>query len=165
MTLAVEFTTSILWITGGQDVVANYLRSTELVTMESTTIGPDLPHEVGIHCMVKMDEERVFIIGGSHFYYISNRTIIVNPTDNFSMEFGPDLNIGRSYPACGIFEVNNKKIVAVTGGEVDPDENGASTEIWDPDSEDGWVLGNNFFFKLLVITTHNIFTNQVQIYH
>ena len=128
-------------------MVANYLRSTELVSMDSTTIGPDLPYEVGIHCMVKMNEETVFIIGGSYFYYVSNRTTIVNPRDNFSMEFGPDLRIGRSYPACGIFEVNNKKIVAVTGGEVGPDENGSSTELWDPNSEDGWILGNFYCSK------------------
>ena len=128
-------------------MVANYLRSTELVSMDSTTIGPDLPYEVGIHCMVKMNEETVFIIGGSHFYYVSNRTTIVNPRDNFSMEFGPDLRIGRSYPACGIFEVNYKKIVAVTGGEVGPDENGSSTELWDPNSEDGWILGNFYCRK------------------
>ena len=58
-----------------------------------------------------------------------------------------NLVLTLGYPACGIFEVNNKKIVAVTGGEVGPDENGSSTELWDPNSEDGWILGNFYCSK------------------
>ena len=87
-------------------MVANYLRSTELVSMDSTTIGPDLPYEVGIHCMVKMNEETVFIIGGSHFYYVSNMTCSYTKICSF-LYFG---ELARQRKFCTSLNMQGRKV-------------------------------------------------------
>ena len=55
---------SILWLTGGTNLVAPF-KSTEYVKADGTiTIGPNLPEPIDEHCSVMLDESRSMIITG-----------------------------------------------------------------------------------------------------
>ena len=60
------------------------------------------------------------------------------------MSNGPQLINGRDRFACGTFEFGAKTMAIVAGG-VDG-KSSVSTEIWDPMSENGWVVGKYYFF-------------------
>lgn len=47
----------------------------------------------------------------------------------------------RDLHSCGTFQYNGKTMVIASGG-TGSEGYLSSTEIWDPMSEDGWILGN-----------------------
>ena len=86
--------------------------------------------------MVKINEDIVVFIGGA--YAITN-TILVNISNDFSMAEGPPMLQSRYYHSCGSFELDEKLMVVITGG-YDGSEV-ISTELWDPESNDGFIEG------------------------
>jgi hypothetical protein len=55
---------SHIWITGGYDF-SNRFSSTELVSVGKPTVkGPDLPDSVASHCLIRVNETIVMLIGG-----------------------------------------------------------------------------------------------------
>ena len=66
---AVLVDSSRLWVTGGINGYPNYLSSTEFVSLdpEKSGPGPDLPKALWCHCLVKIDDTHVMMIGGKSF--------------------------------------------------------------------------------------------------
>ena len=90
-----------LWLTGGEVSFGQGLRSTEYVYSNGTVIqGPELPSGIGAHCMVRLEDGRVMILGK-----VPNRraVIIYNSKTNKFTE-APRLLYGRLYHACTIFK-------------------------------------------------------------
>ena len=53
---------STIWITGGFKFEQ---KTTEFFTLgQETTKGPELPFTIFSHCMVQVDDQTVYIIGG-----------------------------------------------------------------------------------------------------
>ena len=86
--------------------------------------------------MVKISDDIVVFIGGA--YAITN-TILVNISDDFSIVKGPPMLQSRYYHSCGSFNLDGKLMVVVTGGYDGSDV--ISTELWDPESNDGFIAG------------------------
>jgi hypothetical protein len=56
-----------LWLTGGyvgNDTGWSNTNSTEFVELNGTIPGPDLPHVVGDHCLVSLNDTNIILIGG-----------------------------------------------------------------------------------------------------
>ena len=87
--------------------------------------------------MVEISDDMIVFIGGT--YAITN-TIMVNITNDFSMSEGPPMLQPRYYHSCGSFELDGKIMVVVTGGYDGSDV--ISTELWDPESNEGFIEGN-----------------------
>ena len=98
--------------------------------------GPDLPAEFIAHCMTKINEDLVVILGGR---ITEKKTLLVDISNNFSIKEGPTMIHGRDFHACGTFLLNGKTVVFTAGGYDGSKD--ISTEFWDPTSEDGWIKG------------------------
>ena len=86
--------------------------------------------------MVEISDDIIVFIGGT---YAITHTIMVNITDDFSMAEGPPMLQPRYYHSCGSFELDGKIMVVVTGGYDGSDV--ISTELWDPESNEGFIEG------------------------
>ena len=101
-----------LWITGGHDDSV-YLSTTELIRLDGPSIpGPDLPEEFGRHCVTKINETHVILIGG---HDKDGATLLVDIRD-FSMVAGPSMSIHRYQHACGTFQHEGKPMIIAVGG-------------------------------------------------
>ena len=101
-----------LWITGGHDDSA-YLLTTELIRLDGPSIpGPDLPEEFGRHCVTKINETHVILIGG---HDKDGATLLVDIRD-FSMDAGPSMSIHRYQHACRTFQHEGKPMIIAVGG-------------------------------------------------
>ena len=112
-----------IWVTGG-DYQTKTLKSTEIINMKTngSKEGPDLPTEIKGHAMAKVDENYIYIIGGSSYknytqFYTKNCWIY----DQHSFEFtsGPEMNDARSFFGWGIFSSslhNGRQCLLVAGG-------------------------------------------------
>ena len=80
-----------LWITVGHDD-STFLRTTEFIRTDGSSVpGPDLPDEFGRHCVTRVNETHVMLIGG---YNIDGATVLVDVRD-FSMVYGPAMSHHR----------------------------------------------------------------------
>ena len=83
----------------------------------------------------------MYIIGGwQNGPGFSNKTWIVDPTNEFQITEGPSLNKGRRYHGCAKMTVNGRTVLVVAGGyggfgAMD------SVEILDPLGNDVWTQG------------------------
>merc|ERR1712020_491898 len=116
-----------LWIVGGWNggrTVTNTIdingihSSTEFIKLGQPSVkGPDLPFTICGHSIIQYDEKSIYIIGGEQndsFY--SNKTWIVDPTNDFQITEGPSLNNGRAYHSCAKMTLNGRTILVVAGG-------------------------------------------------
>ncbi len=139
----------LLWVTGGT-VLSTTLESTEFVdeATESSTAGPDLPIGLSQHCMVRINQSAVIVIGGSTD--VTNRKaetwILDLDEDQSQMDWiqGPSLNKPRRRHACGlVFDpVTGSNMVVTVGGSED-----STVELLDLQSQDldeGWIYGPSF---------------------
>ena len=108
-----------MWITGGKND-GTALSSTEYVTLDGSTKGINLPFTVSGHCMVKLDETVILLVGGEQDEKISEKTYVINVTNEFDITEGPSLNRTRSNHGCGILkdEFGNEIVVVVGGNSV-----------------------------------------------
>jgi len=142
-----------LWVTGGNNGNKD-LSSTEFISFgQPSSRGPELPFSVNSHCMVQYDSSKVYLIGGYQSdrdnSETSKKTWIIDPTNGFVINRGPDLNEERFYHSCGKFNYNGRDILIVAGGV---NEKGFldSVEILDPLShgENVWKYGPRLPFPI-----------------
>ena len=126
----------MLWGTGG--TMTEY--STDLVSLnQNAKVGPELPIKFLEHCVTKINDTHVILIGGIGNAENQAQTLLVDISRNFSMSKGPSLNRGRYDFSCGSFQFNDKTIVIAAGGY--DNINSVSTELWDLDPKHGWIKG------------------------
>ena len=90
--------------------------------------------------MVKIND-KIILSGPTEKYTnpFEENTLIIDPASNFSMTYGPNMKNPRYLHSCGTFELNGNDVMIVAGGL---GSESASTEIWDPKSDQGWIEGN-----------------------
>ncbi len=105
-----------LWITGGLGVSQTVMDSTEYLSMTGWIEGPDLPMPLYRHCMVKLDESTVILIGGSTLDVtaITHTHVYYNGSESWTN--GPPLLFGKDWHVCGLVKDQSWSIVIVTGG-------------------------------------------------
>ena len=114
---------SKLWITGGISCYGGWntserqRKSTELISIDQSPIkGPDLPFVISNHTMVQIDSKTVYIIGGHQNGKVSNKTWIVDPTNDFQIKEGPSLNEARQSHSSARMKIKGKIFIVVAGG-------------------------------------------------
>ena len=142
---------STIWITGGFKFEQ---KTTEFFTLgQEMTKGPELPFKIFGHCMVQVDEQTVYIIGGRQEKEPDPAGYIlpeedkglrkiwkIDPTNNFAIELGPDLIEERSDHACATMRINGKIFIVAAGGVKN-----RSVELLDTSApEEGWKCGKYF---------------------
>ena len=135
-----------LWLTGGSSGGSTANKSTELISIDQPPRkGPELPFTISSHSMVLVDPKTIFLIGGSQSSQRSKKTWIIDPSKNFEVKSGPDLNEARVLHSCSKMKIGEKIYLIVAGGYgVDQCITLDSVEILDTTSLDqGWTLGNN----------------------
>jgi hypothetical protein len=146
---------STLWLTGGflkelkeeTDEYQEYFyvetKSTEFVQLNGPSPGPDLPHKVGSHCLVSLNDSIVILIGGFQGGKHLEDTFYYN-NDHQTWTEGPSLINGRYDHSCALFKSPlHGDTVIVTGG-YGQDGTLASTELLNLDSN-SWTLGKDIF--------------------
>ena len=102
-----------LWLTGGMRNDKN-VDDTELVLKDRVISGPKLPISTRKHCLVKVNETTIALIGGydqstgkhlgsTWFYHVNE-----NPWKKVN---GPSLQRGRSSHSCATFEHNGETYI------------------------------------------------------
>ena len=89
--------------------------------------GPNLPFGVSNHAMVQVSPRAIYLIGGFQDGIITNKTWIIDPTNNFEVRKGPSLNEPRILHSCGKLMLNNKVYIVVAGGQ-NTDSDGLSLD-------------------------------------
>ena len=150
-----------LWIVGGDNHSHDTLNSTEFIKLdlkdypeEAQIIGPELPFSIYDHCMLKFDENSIYLIGGEQNDKISNKTWIVDPRKNFQIIEGPPLNRKRKGHCCAKFENKAGKILFVVAGGFDGATFLDSVEILDPLSDQGWKYGKGGKIQIRIHNTN-----------
>ena len=130
-------------MTGGYGGGGQWLSSSELIGPGVSSEGPQLPIEVEEHCLVRLDETRVMMIGGfDNTNYETSANTHIYDFGSFTWSNGPALNTARKLLGCGTFRSaahGGKTMVVVAGGYFLMD----SVEFWDPTGDEGWVPGKN----------------------
>ena len=133
------------------------LKTTEFVRCQSPYLmdceyiskpGPELPVGFKEHCMSRIDN--LVILSGAlgSGAPTDNRevdTLVVDISNNFTMAYGPKMIESRFSHSCGSIYHNGKTYMIVSGG-FSIDTTGiqkelATTELWDPTSDEGWIEG------------------------
>ena len=144
----------VLWVTGGYGGNVQWLSSSELIGPGGSSEGPELPIEVEEHCLVRLDESRVMMIGGfDNTNYETSANTHIYDFDTETWSNGPALNQARKLLGCGTFTSaahGGKTMVVVAGGYFLMD----SVEFWDPTGDEGWIQG----------TVIKLYGNQKKIY-
>jgi hypothetical protein len=136
-----------LWITGGYVQDLNYeTKTTEFVQLNGSNPGPDLPHKVGYHCLVSLNDSTVILIGGmQNGKHLEDTNTFYYNNDDKTWTEGPKLINGRYWHSCALFKSplnGNADIVIVTGGYNDNIGILRSTEFLNLDIN-SWALGRN----------------------
>ena len=144
-----------LWIVGGADGNGPRsadccvgLNSTEFVYASGqTSSGPMLDFTIKDHCMVKLSDNRIFIIGGDQNGDISNQVWIVDPSKDFQITIGQPLRRSRRHFSCAAFEddIDGTTKIIIAGGN-SPSQNGMdSVEILNLSvTRSQWTEGNHY---------------------
>ena len=127
---SVVLNSGALWVTGGLNPISPYyLKSTELIFPNGTVKnGPDMPESRIAHCMTKMHDGRVMIIGTSSPSSLKNTVRIFDPSTSVWTN-GPNLLFDRSSGACATFKSQlhgGRSVVMAAGGSGQ-----ATTEVYD----------------------------------
>ena len=102
---------TLLWI-GGNYVSYNQKLSLLVDPYEGAVQpGPELPYNVGEHCMVNINEDLVMFIGGYNGTSL-DETRIYSFTQN-SWEMGPTLTRARNGPACALITLGSKQVIFI----------------------------------------------------
>ena len=98
------------------------------------------------HCMAMLNENAIYIIGGKQDGEISNQVWIADPTNGFEIKKGPNLNEGRYFMSCGVYEESDGVKKIVVAGGINSFKNDTDTvEILAPFTSNTWEFGKNFF--------------------
>ena len=100
-----------LWIVGGNNGRKS-LKSTEFIKFDQPSVkGRDLPFTISNHSMIQYNEKSIYIIGGNQNFSITNKTWIVDPTNEFRITDGPSLNKARYHHRCAKMTVNGRTLL------------------------------------------------------
>jgi hypothetical protein len=138
---SVVWNSTTLWLTGGILDGSGRTKSTEFVQLTGTTPGPDLPLEVGWHCLVSLNDTTVLFIGGWLQNGTTSKATWFYNTDHKTWTDGPSLILGRHSHSCALFKSpqhGHTDTVIITGG-VNNDAI-ASTELLNLESN-SWESG------------------------
>ena len=112
---SVVLSNNTLWVTGGQGLSGNPIKTTEFVTKDGqTSQGPDLPLPLFAHAIVPLNSGAFILIGGyggdssaTHFY-----------EEKKGWRPGPNLKNGRYYHTAGVLtdRVSTKQYIVAVGG-------------------------------------------------
>ena len=136
---------SKLWITGGIQRRSS-TNSTEIISLDQPPVpGPDLPFTVYGHSMVLVDSTTIYLIGGCQNGQESNKTWIIDPTNDFQVKEGPSLNISRVGPSCSKMKIHGNIFLVVAGGSNYHGNAGDTVELLDTTCpEQGWKMGMKY---------------------
>ena len=116
--------------------------------------GRDLPFTISYHSIIQYDEKSIYIIGGrQNGSYFSNKTWIVDPTNEFKITEGPTLKKGRYRHGCAKMTLNGRTILIVAGGWGALD----LVEVLDPSGNNVWTQGMFLKFIFVKLCRMNIF--------
>ena len=146
---------SKIYITGGNGglpLPLRCLKSTEIHSLDQPPVpGPDLPFIVDGHSMVMVDPKTIYLIGGTQNGQTSNKTWIIDPTNDFQIKVGPSLNIARYCHSCSKMRIGGRIFLVAAGGMNSSHGKVDSVEVLDTTCpEQGWKMG---------ITIGHIFQN------
>ena len=132
---------SKIWVTRGTSNNGR-VKSTEIISLDQPPVpGPDLPFTVADHSMVLVDPTTIYLIGGIQNGKRSNKTWIIDPTNDFQIKEGPSLNFEREGHSCSKMRIGKRIFLVVAGG----DSRGRfleSVELLDTTCPDqGWKMG------------------------
>ncbi len=127
------------WVTGGEDDHGDLLDSSEIVVSESTTElevepGPLLPVKISQHCLVRIDNTKVMLIGGrtenepfsAEAFYFNWQKSKTSRRRTWSTRMS--MRRGRRGHTCFVID----DTVFVAGGDVTDDSRGSdSVEVFD----------------------------------
>ena len=105
-----------LWVTGGQSE-GEITKCTELISIDGAVeFGVDLPLPLWAHCMVKINENTIFLAGGQDGNYQSSaKTYFYNIRDQ-KWTSGPDLGTPRHLLSCGVYPYDENSTYILTIG-------------------------------------------------
>ena len=107
-----------LWITGGWvNGDGDWLQSTEFLSADgSITPGPNLPTGRSQHCMVRLTDGRIMIIGGQTSNFRGEKKVTIYDLKSQSYTESVDTIFNRRQHACALFFSkmhNGRPVVAV----------------------------------------------------
>ena len=127
-----------LWILGGANKSVSYLDTTEIVSINKSVKGIELPSTWRFGCAVNVNN-KIYLIGGKRNYDITNKIWIVDPFNGFKLEEGPPMNYGRRDHMCGVMPDDQTIVVAGGFGK----KSGQKTEFYDIKTAT-WKIGKSF---------------------
>ena len=142
-----------LWLTGGYNDAR--LRSTNYVYLNGNVKeGPDLPNARSGHCMVRLDDGRVMIVGGSG----ATSDVKIYDANTKIFTAGPRMIHNRISHMCAVFRSKlhgNREVVLVAGGKGSTSSGLRASEILDYTMENAkweeskYLLNIQFEFPLV----------------
>ena len=139
---------SKIWVTGGTS--DNEKQTTEMISLDQPSVaGPDFSFTVSDHSMVLVDPTTIYLIAGLQNEQKSNKTWIINPSNNFQIRMGPPLNIARWKHSCSKMKIEGRIFLVAAGGFFCSGDMGGiveetldSVELLDTTCPDnGWKMG------------------------
>ena len=113
---SIKLNQSAMWITGGYDKTWFDVKLTEIVSVDGSASGINMPFGVYGHCMVQYKPDAIILIGGAVNGKMSKKTWIIDPMNGFNMTKGPNLIEGRYYHSCGKVKDKDGNVIVVTAG-------------------------------------------------
>ena len=138
---AISLNESTMWIVGGHDGNIDSFTS-EFITLNQSTKGPDLPFSYSLGCMV-YSNFKMYLIGGKQNGSISSEVWIMDISEEFQIIKGPSLNVARNTHSCGAITDNQENnFIVVSGGKNDSGSTLDSVEILKLTlSTASWIFG------------------------
>ena len=111
--------------------------------------------------MVQINPSTIFIIGGFQDGIVSEKTWIVDPTNNFKIKQGPPLKQNRYMHACGKMVINGKILIVVAGGLGNNinSTTSDSVELLDVFSRQEWIQGKQYYVSNLATNKNKFVLN------
>ena len=134
---------SKIWVTGGWSNNGSE-KSTEIISLDQPPVaGPNFPFTVREHSMVLVNPTTIYLIGGFQNGELSNKTWIIDQSNNFQIRLGPPLNIARLAHSCSKMKIEGKNFLVAAGGKCKMSEELLdSVELLDTTCPDkGWKMG------------------------
>ena len=125
------------WLLGGTNSSWSYLKSTEIVSINKSVKGIDLPSLWRFGCAVNVNN-KIYLIGGKRDFDKTNKIWIVDPSNGFKLEEGPPMNYERQDHMCGVMP--DEQTIVVAG---DWSKAGKTTEFYDIKNET-WKIGKSY---------------------
>ena len=104
-----------LWVTGGSNKYGETLSSTEFVSTTGVVVrGPDLPQKTVKHCMAKLMDGKVMILGGRWY----GRSVLIYDPEMGTFTDGPKMISERETAACTVFNSlmhGGRSVVMIVG--------------------------------------------------